>query len=84
MPGRSLIAGKSIQACPVDEEKVQPAVLIEVQPGHTATSCLKKVLVGAFAAEDGLVGKTSALRDIYERDFEVAVISASAEGDADE
>jgi hypothetical protein len=80
MSGRRLIAREPLETRPVDKVEVQPAGLIEIVPGDTASGSFKKVLVGALAAKDGLVRKIRGFCDIDEGYVEGGTITASAKG----
>src|SRR5262245_36787377 len=69
---------KAAEARPVDEEEVEPAVVVVIEPGDTAAGRFQQVFVLALVAVDGLMRDPCRARDIREL-HAVAVIRASGD-----
>ena len=54
MIGRFLTSGKAFEACAIDEENVEPAVVVVIIESDTTTSGLQKEFILVLAAEKSL------------------------------
>src|SRR6202034_1051210 len=67
---RLLACGETFQTPSVDQEHVEPAVVIVIVKGKTAAGGLEKIFVPAFAAIGGFHSQSRLLNDIDEADAE--------------
>lgn len=63
---------KAFEACAVDEENVEPAVVVEIVEGDAAAGGFQQIFVLVFAAEGSFGIEARFARDIEEGDAEIS------------
>src|SRR5260370_15782440 len=78
MRSRFLPSRKTFEAPAVDEETIQPAVIVVIVESAPATGGFEKVFVFVFAAEDGFCVQAGLTRNVEEGNTKIAGRSRSS------